>query len=149
MTPKEIINKITNNLEGVVPKNSWGETSLFYNPGKKLPNGVYFCTIKENDGENDTSSNLSRDTVFRLSIGVSKEIYIKSFGEKPMRPHKGGIVETGHNFTKVNILMPHPVYAWMSWVCILSPTKETFQVIYPLIIEAHANAIGKFNKKVK
>lgn len=76
MTPEEIIKKIINNLQGVVPKSSWGETSLFYNPDKKLPNGVYFCTIKENDGENDTSSNLSRDAVFRLSIGVSKEIYI-------------------------------------------------------------------------
>lgn len=149
MTPKEIISKVTNNLEGIVPKNSWGETSLFYNPCKKLPNGVYFCTIKENDGENDTSSNLSRDAVFRLSIGISKETYINNFGENPIRPQKGSNVETGHDFAKINVLMPHPVYAWMSWACILSPTKEKFQVIYPLIVEAHANAISKYNKKLK
>ncbi len=91
MTADEIINIVTSNLYGVVPKKSWGETSLFYNPGKKLPNGVYFCTIKEKDGENDTSSNLIRSTVFRLSIGVSTETYINYFGEKPLRPQKGGL----------------------------------------------------------
>jgi hypothetical protein len=148
MTPDEIIKKVVNNLHGVVPKSSWGETSLFYNPGKKLPNGVYFCTIKEKDGENDTSSNLNRSEVFRLSIGVLKESYIKYFGEKPSRPQKGCIVNTGHDFTKTNILMPHPVYAWMSWVCVLSPSSELFEETYPLIVEAHGNAINKFNKKV-
>jgi hypothetical protein len=149
MTPDEIINKVTNNFRGVVPKKSWGETSLFYNPDNKLPNGVYFCTIKEKDGKNDTSSNLMRSDIFRLSIGVSKETYVEHFGEKPPRPQKGCIVNTGHDFTKTNILLPHPVYAWMSWVCVLSPSNEVFEKIYPLIVEAHNNVIKKFNKKIQ
>ena len=149
MIPENIINRITTDLEGVVPKNSWGETSLFYNPGNKLPNGVYFCTIKEKDGDNDKSQNLSKNGVFRLSIGVPKETYENLFGEKPKRPAKGEIVKTAHNLIAENMLMPHPIYAWMSWVCILSPSKNKFEEIYPLIIEAHDNAIGKFNKKVK
>ncbi len=148
MTPNEIIKTITENLEGVNPKSSWGETSLFYNPGNVLPNGVYFCTIKENDGDNDKSSNLSRDNVFRVSIGVPKDTYITLFGEKPKRPEKGGIVNTGHDFTETEVLMPHPIYAWMSWVCILSPSVDRFKEIYPLIEKAHANAVLKFDKKV-
>ena len=147
MTPASIIEIVTAELEGVVPKSSWGETSLFYNPGLKLPNGVYFCTIKENDGDNDKSSNLARDNIYRLSIGLPKERYEQEFGIKPPRPPKGGIVDTGHDFTKTNILMPHPIYAWMSWVCILSPSAETFERISPLIEDAHANAVIKFNKK--
>jgi len=149
MTPEEIISKVTNELDGVIPKSSWGETSLFYNPGRKLPNGVYFCTIKENDGDNDKSSNLSRKGVFRVSIGSSKETYERKFGIKPKRPTKGSIIDTEHDFTKTNELMPHPIYGWMSWVCVLSPTKEYFEGVFPLIIEAHANAVVKFNKKVK
>lgn len=147
MKPESIINKITSSLPGVAPKRSWGETALFYNPGNKLPNGVYFCTIKENDGDNDKSSNLSRIDIYRLSIGVPKERYAREFGEKPPRPAKGGIVDTGHDFTKINVLMPHPIYAWMSWVCVLSPSDETFAKLYPLIEEAHANSVVKFNKK--
>lgn len=148
MTPAEIIEKITTNLDGVKPKSSWGETSLFYNPGNVLPNGVYFCTIKEKDGENDKSSDLSRDGLFRISIGVPKEIYIEHFGEKPKRPAKGCIINTGHDFTQTNVLMPHPIYGWMSWLCILSPAQERFSEIYPLIEKAHANAVVKFDKKI-
>ena len=114
MTPESIIQHITSELDGVVPKSSWGETSLFYNPGNLLPNGVYFCTIKEKDGDNDKSSRLDRDSVFRVSIGVGKSNYEKQFSVKPKRPEKGGIVDTGHDFTKLDELMPHPIYAWMS-----------------------------------
>ncbi len=147
MQPKEIIKKIVGTYEGVIPKYSWGETSLFYNPGKVLPNGVYFCTIKEKNGDNDKSSNLDRDGIFRLSIGISKESYENEFGERPKRPSKGGIIDTGHNFAEVNILMPHPIYGWMSWVQVLNPKKQTFDKVFPLITEAHANAVFKFNKR--
>ena len=61
MQPEKIIEYIEKNLDGVVPKSSWGETSLFYNPGKVLPNGVYFCTIKEKNGANDLASELDRE----------------------------------------------------------------------------------------
>ena len=147
MQPKDIVEKIANDLSGVIPKSSWGETSLFYNPGKALPNGVYFCTIKEQNGTNDMASDLDRDSVFRLSIGLTKETYQKLFGQKPKRPAKGCTIESDFDFTTLNTLMPHPIYGWMSWVQILSPSKTMFADIYPLIEAAHANAMTKFNKK--
>ena len=149
MLPESIIQILTLELDDVVPKSSWGETSLFYNPGKILPNGIYFCTIKEKNGDNDKSSGLDRDSVFRVSIGVGKSNYQKHFGVKPKRPEKGGIVNTIHDFTKLDELMPHPIYAWMSWVQILSPSKSSFESILPLIKDAHAIAVINFNKKVK
>ncbi|KMT66933.1 DUF6194 family protein [Catenovulum maritimum] len=148
MSPENIIQILTTELDGVAPKASWGETALFYNPGNLLPNGVYFCTIKEKDGDHDKSSNLKRDSIFRLSIGVGKDNYEKHFGTKPKRPAKGCIVNTGHDFTKLDELMPHPIYAWMSWVQILSPSKASFDLILPLIKDAHAIASLNFNKKV-
>ena len=39
-----------------------------------LPNGVYFCTLKENNGANDKASELDRDGVFRLSIGIAQNL---------------------------------------------------------------------------
>jgi len=146
--PSEIIEYIGNHLEGVKPKSSWGETSLFYNPNNELPNGVYFCTIKEKDGDNDKSSKLVRENLYRLSIGLAPDTYKRLFGERPKRPSKGSIVSTGHDFTVSNVLMPHPIYAWMSWVQILSPTVEMFEAIFPHIKESHNIAIMKFNKKV-
>lgn len=149
MSPESIVQALTEELHGVTPKSSWGETSLFYNPGNLLPNGVYFCTIKEKNGDNDKSSDLDRESVFRVSIGVPQSTYEKHFGAKPKRPAKGGIVNTGHDFTQLDTLMPHPIYAWMSWVQILSPTKPSFEALLPLIKDAHASAVVKFNKKTK
>ncbi len=77
---------------------------------------MYFCTIEERDGENDRASVLMRDGVFRVSIGVSSATNVERFGPRPARPAKGGVVNTGHDFAALDVLTPHPVYAWMSWV---------------------------------
>ena len=147
MSPEDIIEYITSHFEGVVPKSSWGETSLFYNPGMTLPNGLYFCTLKEKDGENDKASQLDRSDVFRLSMGISKKTFEDLFGARPKRPPKGGIIDTGHDFTVLDTLMPHPVYGWMSWVQVLNPTESTFRERFPLLEEAYTNAVIKFKKK--
>lgn len=147
MTPEAIILEISNTLPGVSPKASWGETSLFYNPGNVLPNGVYFCTIKQQDGANDKAAKLDREGVFRLAVGLSPQTYVRLFGPKPARPAKGGIVATGHDFTKLNELMPHPIYAWMGWAQILNPSRDRFDRLFPLIEEAHQGAVKKFEKK--
>ena len=148
MQPKEIIEIIEGRFEGVVPKFSWGETSLFYNPENKLPNGVYFCTIKESDGDNDKSSNLDRSGIYRLSIGIGKDVYEQLFGARPKRPGKGGIIDTGYDFAENNVLMPHPIYGWMSWVQIINPTESKFNEILELIEIAHKSATIKFMKKI-
>lgn len=122
---------------------------MFYNPGGKLPRGVYFATLKEKDGENDQASNLDRGGVFRLNIGTSKPLFQERFGTPPARPKKGGTVEGPWDFTALNTLMPHPVYGWMSWVAVLNPTPETFDDIQPLIEAAYIKAKNTFSKRVK
>lgn len=147
MQPTDIVEQIQSRFDGVIVKASWGETSLFYNPGNKLANGIYFCTIKQQDGNNDKASDLNRPSVYRLSIGIDKSTYINLFGLKPKRPCKGGIVDTGHDFTVINEIMPHPIYGWMSWLQVLNPSSTTFENLLPLLAQSHANAILKFNKK--
>lgn len=56
-------------------------------------------------------------------------------------------VNTGHDFTEINKLMPHPVYAWMSWVCILSPDEDNHDLIFSLINDAYQKAVIKFKKR--
>jgi len=146
--PHEIIERVVTEFDGVVPKASWGETSLFYNPGKLLPNGVYFCTLKEKNGDNDKASKLDRAGIYRLSIGIDKESYLSLFGKPPKRPSKGCIIDADYDFSECNVLMPHPIYGWMSWVQVLSPSEQRFGEIFSLISEAHTNAVGKFDKKL-
>ncbi|MCI8404339.1 MAG: hypothetical protein HFE49_05500 [Clostridia bacterium] len=147
MTPDEILQYCIDNLDGIVLVNSWGEKGIFYNPDNLLKRGVYILTVKEKDGENDKSSNLNRDNVYRVNLGLRKETFKRMFGEIPKRPDKGGIVNMKYDFTEINKIMPHPVYAWIAWICCLNPSELTFEELKPYIQEAYEYAKEKYAKK--
>lgn len=147
MTADEILRQCLDRLEGTVLVESWGERGIFYNPGHALKRGVYLLTIKERDGANDRASQLDRPGIFRVNIGVRPDTYRTLFGPKPARPQAGGVVSLPCDFTVLDQLIPHPVYAWMGWVCILNPSEEAFQRTWPLVEEAHGYAREKFQKR--
>ena len=145
--PDEILDYCLKNLEGTVLVESWGEKGVFYNPNHILKRGVYVLTIKEKDGENDKSSNLNRQGVYRVNLGLKRPTFQNLFGYIPARPTAGGIVEMPYDFTATVCLLPHPVYAWMGWVSILNPSDSAFNELKPLIEEAYEFAIEKFKKR--
>ena len=149
MNRDEIINKVQNEFEGLVVNKNWGEVGLFYNPDNILAKGVYLLTFKEKDGPNDKASNTNRDGIFRINIGITKETFVKLFGERPARPKAGQIINMPFDFTELNKIMPHPVYGWMSWIGVLNPDKETFEKLLPLINEGYNLALKKYDKKIK
>ena len=146
LQPKDIVAQLTTRFDGLAPKASWGETSLFYNPNLALTNGVYFCTVKEHDGANDNASRLDRPGVFRLALGLTVQRYEQRFGPRPTRPPKGSTVVTGHDFARLDVVMPHPVYAWMGWVQVLNPSDETFASMRPIFSESYDHVVRKFEK---
>lgn len=149
MAPDKILQYCLCNLPGTTRINSWGEKGIFYNPGGVLKRGVYVLTVKEKDGDNDKGSHLDREGVYRVNLGLRKTTFEKLFGVVPKRPGKGGIVNMDFDFTKTGKLMPHPIYAWMGWACMLNPNKEEFEALKPFIQESYEYAVEKFNKKVK
>ncbi|MFK7791073.1 MAG: DUF6194 family protein [Devosiaceae bacterium] len=140
---------ITEHLPGVIPIDAWGERSYFYNPGAMLKRGTYFATIKQKDGENDKSSHLDREGVWRLNIGLQKATFIQLFGSPPTRPAKGCSVEGPWDFTAQDTLMPHPVYGWMGWVAVVCPSADTWETCIGLLQDAHARAEQTFLKRTK
>ena len=144
VTAEEVVASLRARFAGLAPKASWGEVSLFYNPAEALPSGVYFCTVKDHDGAHDTASHLDRPGVFRIALGLPHGRYEQLFGPRPARPPKGGVVATGHDFTSTNVLMPHPVYAWMGWVQVLSPSEDTFAEMQPLFTASYDAAVAKY-----
>lgn len=147
MTPDDILNYCLENLDGVVEINSWGERGIFYNPGRVLKRGVYVLTVKEKDGNNDRSSQLNRNGTFRVNLGLRKPTFQKLFGELPKRPAKGSVVGMSYDFTNTDTIMPHPVYAWIGWICVLNPTIETFESLKTYIQESYEFAKEKFSKR--
>jgi len=146
LAKESVIKTISERYESLMPQETWGELSFFYNPDEALPRGTYFCTIKDKNGDNDKASGLDRENTYRLNFGLPSKKYIQLFGEKPKRPAKGCIIEGSWNFQKRNLLMPHPVYGWMGWVAILNPDEGVFDEILPMMDLAYEKAKASFNK---
>jgi len=90
---------------------------------KHWPN---FATIVTTD-EHDQASDLSRPGVFRLNIGVDKPTF-KQVVEAAPEP----------DYTALDRLLPHPVYARQLWISILNPSATTFEeTVIPLLGLAH------------
>ena len=92
---------------------------------KHWPNFATIVTTDEHDM--GTPSNLARDGVFRLNIGVGRETYQRLVGSM-----------NEPDYAALDQVRPHPVYARQRWVAILNPSRQTFDdILKPLIAEAH------------
>jgi hypothetical protein len=147
MNPSELESLILKNYSDIVVIQAYRERSFFYNPNGLQKRGIYFVTIKESDGPNDKSSYLNREGIFRLSLGVGKNEYQSLFGSIPKRPPKGEIVKLEYDFTTLRKLMPHPIYSWLGWVCILNPELEDIVSLEKLINIAYNNCLIKNKNK--
>ena len=121
-TAAEITDYITATYEGVFVARAYGGTFFSLNK-ESWPN---FATIVETD-ENDDASNLSARGAFRLNIGVLPKTF-KSLVDPSVE----------YDYTAEDVLMPHPVYAAQRWICVVNPTRATFDdKIRTLLDEAY------------
>jgi hypothetical protein len=147
MNKAEIIDFVQKKYSGTVVNYNWGEQGIFYNPEMKLAKGIYILTLKEQDGPNDKASKLNRSGLFRLNLGIEKSTFIDLFGYIPKRPTAGNIIEMNYDFSSVDEILPHPVYGWMSWISVITPSTNTFEKLKPLIDEGYNLAVKKYKKK--
>lgn len=147
LTPDDLIAALHARYADLVETGTWGERALFYNPGRALPHGVYFLTLKLHDGPNDAASQLDARGAYRVNLGLVPTAYAARFGERPARPPKGGTVATGHDFTALDVLMPHPVYAWMGWAAIVNPSAASLAALWPDLDASHAAVQRKFAQR--
>ena len=91
---------------------------------KHWPN---YATLVTTD-EHDDASNLSRPGAYRLNLGVDRETFERVAAEAGGDP----------DYTVVDRVFPHPVYAAQRWISIVNPTDATFRaVVVPLLTLAH------------
>jgi hypothetical protein len=148
MEPEEILSDLLDLDRGLKRERYYGEHALFYNPGGAAPLGVIFAAIKDRDGPNDRSARLSRAGIYRLAFAITPSTFVRLFGDIPARPAKGEAVALrAYDPTRVDELMPHPVYAWMSWIQILAPTPVRFASLRPLLEESLDSARAKWRRR--
>ena len=77
--------------------------------------------------------------------------FVKLFQSIPKRPSAGEVIEGAYDFTGLDTLMPHPVYGWMTWACVINPTRKTIELMESkgLFEEAYQAAVVTIDKKLK
>jgi len=130
MTEDDITQHLIDMLGGGHFEVADDNTFFFHGADNKFP----FATIVTKDNEFDSASKLNRPGVFRLNVGVGKESFRALFGEQP---------PVDIDYTAIDRLMPHPVYAKMLWVSVINPSAATFETVKPLLTEARNLLIAR------
>jgi hypothetical protein len=141
MDQAAIIQYITDTFAGVDAETptegiAAGDTFFIYDPERNLEpkRRMPFATIVTKDyGEFDAASNLNRAGVFRLNIGVGKDTFARLLGQAS----GAAAPNSAYDYAALDQLLPHPVYAPQSWVCVLNPSDATFRSLEPLLAEAY------------
>ena len=124
LTPDDVVAYITATwpeTDVVEAMNAW---FFSLDPEKHWPN---YATLVTTD-EHDEASNLSRPDTFRLNLGVDRPTFERVATEAGPDP----------DYTALDRLMPHPVYAAQRWICIVNPSRATFHdTVVPLLTLAH------------
>jgi hypothetical protein len=124
-----------------------GDTFMYYDPERSLDPArrMPFATIVTKDyGEYDNQSQLDRPGVYRLNIGVGRDAFRALVGYAPGDEAPPG---TPYDYAALDRLMPHPVYAPQSFVCVLNPSAATFEAVKPLLATAYNNDMIRYAKR--
>jgi hypothetical protein len=120
--PETIHQYIVDTFPGVQIANAM-EATFYSLDEKHFPN---FATIVTTD-DHDDASDLSRPGIFRLNIGVGRQTFERLVGSM-----------ASPDYTVLDQILPHPVYARQLWLSVLNPSAATFEaVVKPLLAEAH------------
>jgi len=137
IAPETIIDFILNDLGEIDHAETNGDHFFMFRPAvmPEVDRRMPLATIVSGD-RYDEASDLEREGIYRLNIGLSKETFRDLFGE--------GKGEVDH--AALDTLMPHPVYANMYWVCVLNPSEATWERVKPLLEEAYDVSAGRFRR---
>ena len=148
MDARTLADHITQHIVGVHALEANGDWFLYYDPqdGTPVDQRMPFATIVTSDAH-DQASDLTSRNAFRLNIGVARDTYEARFGAPPRGPITADPIDTGHDYTELDTLMPHPIYAPLNWVCVVSPSDATVEALTPLLVEAHDIASGRHARR--
>ena len=135
MTQDEV-EAFVSGLENVQRDENFGYSFFFVGDDHRLP----FVTLANSDNEFDNVSNLNREGVFRINIGVSKATFERLMTEARSKPI---------DYAVLNVFLPHPHYARQHFVCILNPSGENAEITRRLIVEAHAIATARLQRQAE
>lgn len=142
-----LLKAIEREIPGIVTTSGQADSFVFYDPDrvteaeKRFP----FLTVVTGD-RYDAASSLDRDDrTYRVNIGLDQQTYEGLLGPAPRQAVGYEVIDTGVDYSDVDVVLPHPFYAPLHWVCIVNPAERTRSELAHLLERAYAVAKRQYD----
>ena len=115
------------------PELAWGDHFFYHAPDGVVPHGQPYGTVVTKDYPDDTTSRLDDDGRWRVNVHVGRDRFRDLVGSDP---RDGAPSEVG----ETDVVVPHPVYGALGWVCVVNPGERTTPLVLDLLRAAHDDA---------
>ncbi|MFB7799703.1 DUF6194 family protein [Isoptericola sp. NPDC056134] len=119
------------------PEIAWGDAFFYYAPDGQVPTTVQpYGTVVTKNYPDDVSCDLDRPDRWRVNVHVGRE---------RARELVGG----GRERIAVvpDVLLPHPLYGDLGWVCVVNPGERTSDAVLGLLRGAHDAARRRYERR--
>jgi hypothetical protein len=145
-----ILAAVERELPGLVTTTGQGDSFVFYDPDRvTVPEQRFpFLTVVTGD-RYDAASNLDRDErTYRVNLGVDRPTYEELLGPAPRQAVGSEVIAAaGVDYTADDVVLPHPFYAPMHWVCIVNPGEQTRSQLAHMLGTAHDLAKRQYDNR--
>ncbi|GAB3537826.1 DUF6194 family protein [Arthrobacter tecti] len=122
------------------PELAWGDTFFYYAPNGKMPQATQpFATIVTKNYPEDAASRLDRPGIFRVNIAAGRSAFESYTAAQAS--------ETNDDAGRLDVLMAHPVYGSLGWLCVLNPGTRTSGATSELLREAYGLARKRYERR--
>jgi hypothetical protein len=122
------------------PEISWGDLFFYYAPEGVLPPTQPFATIVTKEYPDEPGSGLDRPGAFRLNVAAGSAEFRRRTGHDPAHPATDGPAGD-------DVVLPHPVYGQLGWLCVVNPGPRTATAVGELIETAHGHARERHDRR--
>ncbi|WP_324650158.1 DUF6194 family protein [Georgenia sp. H159] len=116
------------------PSLAWGDHFFYYAPDGELPSGQPYATVVTKNYPDDDSSDLDGPDRWRVNVHVGRGRLTALLGYGPRE------IPPGVDYAEADVLLPHPVYASLGWLAVVTPGNATLPTVLDLLREAHDDA---------
>jgi len=115
------------------PELAWGDHFFYHAPDGVIPHGQPYGTVVTKDYPDDTTSRLDEEGRWRVNVHVGRDRFRELVGDDP---RDGEPTEA----EATDVVVPHPVYGALGWVCVVTPGERTTALVLDLLRAAHDDA---------
>jgi len=113
---------------GDSPEIAWGDAFFYYAPDGRMPRTTQpYGTIVTKNYPDDSASDLDPPGRSRVNVHVGRTALPE-------------LVGAPYDLAAADVVLPHPVYGPLGWICVVNPGERTTGTVVRLLREAHEAA---------